>query len=155
MADVLLIDDDPALIPEQVRQAFPAPRYRVVVAATGAGVVLAALAVYSHAIFGSALTIGPGYRTVTYALAPQHGIVLILAYPIAFAGYLSLHTVSIRQLRSGELPFAGLANFVRLSEDPLFWLSLLAWSIGVNQRFDPSDSLTAQMPSLPRLASNQ
>src|SRR5436309_1970649 len=37
MAHVLLIDDDPALIPEQVRQAFPAPRYRVEVAGTGAG----------------------------------------------------------------------------------------------------------------------
>src|SRR6201996_4630895 len=35
MAHVLLIDDDPVLIPEQVRQAFPAPRYRVV-ACTGA-----------------------------------------------------------------------------------------------------------------------
>jgi DNA-binding NtrC family response regulator len=37
MAHVLLIDDDPVLIPEQVRQAFPAHRYRVVVARTGAG----------------------------------------------------------------------------------------------------------------------
>jgi two-component system nitrogen regulation response regulator GlnG len=36
MAHLLLIDDDSALIPEQVRQAFPAPRYRVEVAATGA-----------------------------------------------------------------------------------------------------------------------
>src|SRR5271163_2680146 len=36
MAHVLLIDDDPALIPEQVRQAFPAPRYQVEVAGTGA-----------------------------------------------------------------------------------------------------------------------
>src|SRR3954451_2407134 len=36
MAHLLLIDDDPALIPEQVRQAFPAPRYRVEVAGTGA-----------------------------------------------------------------------------------------------------------------------
>ena len=36
MAHVLLIDDDPALIPEQVRQAFAAPRYRVEVAGTGA-----------------------------------------------------------------------------------------------------------------------
>ena len=36
MAHLLLIDDDPALIPEQVRQAFPAPGYRVVVAGTGA-----------------------------------------------------------------------------------------------------------------------
>src|ERR1700732_5248616 len=36
MPHLLLIDDDPALIPEQVRQAFPAPRYRVEVAGTGA-----------------------------------------------------------------------------------------------------------------------
>src|ERR1700730_6205692 len=36
MAHVLLIDDDPVVIPEQVRQAFPAPRYRVEVAGTGA-----------------------------------------------------------------------------------------------------------------------
>jgi DNA-binding NtrC family response regulator len=36
MAHVLLIDDDPVVIPEQVRQAFPAPHYRVEVAGTGA-----------------------------------------------------------------------------------------------------------------------
>src|SRR6202040_530582 len=36
MAHVLLIDDDPGLIPEQVRQAFLGPRYRVEVAGTGA-----------------------------------------------------------------------------------------------------------------------
>src|SRR5437879_1583359 len=36
MAHVLLIDDDPVVVPEQARQAFPAPRYRVEVAGTGA-----------------------------------------------------------------------------------------------------------------------
>src|SRR5438874_3630949 len=36
MAHVLLIDDDPVVVPEQVRQAFPAPRHRVEVAGTGA-----------------------------------------------------------------------------------------------------------------------
>src|SRR3954463_13836947 len=36
MARLLLIDDDPALIPGQVRQAFPAPAHRVEVAGTGA-----------------------------------------------------------------------------------------------------------------------
>ncbi len=36
MAHLLLIDDDPALVPEQVRQTFPAPRHRVMVAGTGA-----------------------------------------------------------------------------------------------------------------------
>jgi two-component system nitrogen regulation response regulator GlnG len=36
MANVLLIDDDPDLIAEQVRHAFPGPRHRVDVAGTGA-----------------------------------------------------------------------------------------------------------------------
>jgi two-component system nitrogen regulation response regulator GlnG len=35
MDHLLLIDDDSVVIAEQVRQAFPAPRYRVVVAGTG------------------------------------------------------------------------------------------------------------------------
>lgn len=35
MAHLLLIDDDPDLIPEQVHQAFPAPSHRVEVAGTG------------------------------------------------------------------------------------------------------------------------
>lgn len=36
MPHLLLIDDDPVLLPEQMRQVFPAPRHRVTVAATGA-----------------------------------------------------------------------------------------------------------------------
>src|SRR6266852_8388652 len=36
MAHLLLIDDDPVLIPEQVRRTFPAPRYGVEVVGTGA-----------------------------------------------------------------------------------------------------------------------
>ena len=51
-------------------------------------------------------------------------LALVLAYPICFAGYLSLHEVSIRHLRSGEFPWAGLANFTRLFQDEVFWLSL-------------------------------
>jgi two-component system response regulator AtoC len=35
VAHILLIDDEPALIPKQVRQAFPAPTHRVEVAHTG------------------------------------------------------------------------------------------------------------------------
>lgn len=49
---------------------------------------------------------------------------LVLAYPIAYAGYLSLHEVNLRHLRSGEFPWAGLANFGRLLDDSVFWLSL-------------------------------
>ncbi len=52
------------------------------------------------------------------------GLALVLAYPICFAGYLSFHEVSIRHLRAGEFPFAGLANFSRLFQDDVFWLSL-------------------------------
>ena len=36
MAHLLLIDDDPVLVPKQVRQAFPAPSYRIEVTGTGA-----------------------------------------------------------------------------------------------------------------------
>jgi two-component system nitrogen regulation response regulator GlnG len=36
MSQLLLIDDDPDLVAEQVRQSFPAPRHRVVVAGSGA-----------------------------------------------------------------------------------------------------------------------
>ena len=36
MAQLLLIDDDPDLTPEQVRQAFPDPAHTVAVAGTGA-----------------------------------------------------------------------------------------------------------------------
>src|SRR6516225_3757863 len=36
MANLLLIDDDPDLLPDQVRQVFPAPAHRVEIAHTGA-----------------------------------------------------------------------------------------------------------------------
>jgi two-component system nitrogen regulation response regulator GlnG len=36
MAHLLLIDDDPALVPKQLRQTFPSPSHRVEVARTGA-----------------------------------------------------------------------------------------------------------------------
>jgi multiple sugar transport system permease protein len=51
-------------------------------------------------------------------------MVLVLAYPIYYAGYLSFHRVGIGQMRSGEFPFYGLGNYARLFSDPLFLLSL-------------------------------
>jgi len=48
----------------------------------------------------------------------------VLAWPVLYAGWLSLHEVSLRQLRTGELPFAGLANYARLVRDEVFWLAL-------------------------------
>ena len=50
--------------------------------------------------------------------------VLILAYPIMFAGYLSFHEVGPRELRSGEYAFNGLQNYKELFSDPVFWKSL-------------------------------
>ena len=35
MANLLLIDDDPDLLPDQMRQVFPAPAHRVEIAPTG------------------------------------------------------------------------------------------------------------------------
>jgi ABC-type sugar transport system permease subunit len=51
-------------------------------------------------------------------------LAVILAYPIAYAAYLSVHEVSLRQLRTGEFPWAGAANFARLFDDSVFWQSL-------------------------------
>jgi ABC-type sugar transport system permease subunit len=49
---------------------------------------------------------------------------LVLAYPIAYAAYLSLHKVSLAELRRGVFPFVGLDNYRRIFADPLFLLSL-------------------------------
>jgi multiple sugar transport system permease protein len=51
-------------------------------------------------------------------------LLAILAWPVLYAGWLSIHEVSLRQLRTGELPFAGLANYARLFADEIFWLTL-------------------------------
>jgi ABC-type sugar transport system permease subunit len=51
-------------------------------------------------------------------------LLLVLAYPILYAGWLSFHKVGIGQLRRGEFPFNGLDNYVRIFTDPLFALSL-------------------------------
>ncbi len=49
---------------------------------------------------------------------------LVLAYPIYYAGYLSLHRVGIGQMRKGVFPFYGLENYARVFSDPLFRLAL-------------------------------
>ena len=51
-------------------------------------------------------------------------LALVLAYPVLYAGYLSLHRVGLGQLRRGEFPFAGLDNYARLFDDRLFWVAL-------------------------------
>ncbi len=49
---------------------------------------------------------------------------LVLAYPIYYAGYLSVHKVGIAEIRRGVFPFYDWQNYARLFEDELFWLSL-------------------------------
>ncbi|MSP49557.1 MAG: sugar ABC transporter permease [Alphaproteobacteria bacterium] len=51
-------------------------------------------------------------------------LALVLAYPVIYAGYLSVHRVGLAQLRRGEFPFNGFDNFERLFEDRLFWVAL-------------------------------
>jgi len=49
---------------------------------------------------------------------------LVLAWPVLYAGYLSVHRVGLAQLRRGEFPFTGWENYGRVFEDPLFWTAL-------------------------------
>ena len=51
-------------------------------------------------------------------------LALVLAYPIYYAAYLSLHKVSLAELRRGIFPFVGLANYQRIFDDRLFLLAL-------------------------------
>ena len=68
--------------------------------------------------------LAPGRLALVLNLPALLCLVLILAYPIFYAGYLSFHQVSIRQLRRGEFPFIGWDNFTRLFNDDVFWLAL-------------------------------
>ena len=51
-------------------------------------------------------------------------LTLVLAYPILYAAYLSMHKVALAELRRGIFPFVGLDNYRRILSDPLFVLSL-------------------------------
>ncbi len=51
-------------------------------------------------------------------------LALVLAYPIYYAAYLSMHKVSLVQLRTGVFPFVGFGNYEKVLTDPLFLLSL-------------------------------
>ena len=49
---------------------------------------------------------------------------LVLAYPVGYAAYLSVHRVGLGQLRRGEFAFTGWENYGRVLEDPLFWVAI-------------------------------
>ena len=48
----------------------------------------------------------------------------IITYPLGYALFLAFHRVGLSQMRSGEMPYAGLRNFVYIFNDSVFWLSL-------------------------------
>jgi CIC family chloride channel protein len=58
----------------KVMQARTNPWVRVI----GAGAVLAGLYAASQALTGEGLTLGPGYRTVQWAIDPKHGLDLVV-----------------------------------------------------------------------------
>jgi multiple sugar transport system permease protein len=66
----------------------------------------------------------PGTLAVVMNLPTLVTLALVLAYPIAYAAYLSFHKVSLAELRRGVFPFVGIANYERIFSDPLFLLSL-------------------------------
>ncbi|MBN9487499.1 MAG: sugar ABC transporter permease [Alphaproteobacteria bacterium] len=51
-------------------------------------------------------------------------LALVLAYPVAYAGYLSVHRVGLAQLRRGVFAFSGWENYGRVLTDPLFWTAI-------------------------------
>ena len=51
-------------------------------------------------------------------------LTLVLAYPIFYAAYLSLHRVALADLRRGVFPFVGFDNYRRIFADPLFLTAL-------------------------------
>jgi len=67
---------------------------------------------------------GAGALALLLNLPASLVLLLVLAWPVLYAGWLSLHEVSLRQLRTGEMPFTGLANYARLFRDDVFWLAL-------------------------------
>lgn len=51
-------------------------------------------------------------------------LLAIIAYPVLYAFWLSIHEVTIRNLAQGQMPFVGLQNYRRLVNDPVFWRTM-------------------------------
>jgi multiple sugar transport system permease protein len=49
---------------------------------------------------------------------------LLIAYPLGYAFYLSIHEVTMSSLRSGNPSFVGLKNYLTVLQDPLFLTTL-------------------------------
>lgn len=51
-------------------------------------------------------------------------LLLIIGYPLVYAFYIAFHQVGLLELRTGDMPFVGLQNFLALIKDGVFWGSL-------------------------------
>ncbi|MBC7223960.1 MAG: sugar ABC transporter permease, partial [Anaerolineae bacterium] len=68
--------------------------------------------------------IGPGPLAFLLVLPALTFLVAIIAYPVLYALWLSVHDVTLKGLASGDMPFVGLKNYGTLFRDPVFWKTL-------------------------------
>jgi len=52
-------------------------------------------------------------------------LLAIIAYPVLYALWLSLHEVTLGGLAKGQTPFVGLQNYAKLLRDATFWRAML------------------------------
>jgi ABC-type sugar transport system permease subunit len=52
-------------------------------------------------------------------------ILAVVGYPVVYAAWVSFHLVGIRELRTGDAPWVGLANYASALADPVFGVSFL------------------------------
>jgi len=65
--------------------------------------------------------LGAGPLALLMILPALIFLLVIIAYPILFALYLSFREVTLKGLATGSMPFIGLENYARLLRDPVFW----------------------------------
>ncbi|NLE75432.1 MAG: sugar ABC transporter permease [Chloroflexi bacterium] len=51
-------------------------------------------------------------------------LLAIIAYPVLYALWLSIHDTTLKGLAQGQLQFVGLANYATLFRDPTFWRTM-------------------------------
>lgn len=68
--------------------------------------------------------LGPGPLAMLLVSPALLFLLAIIAYPILYAFWLSIHDVTLKGLAKGNLPYAGLANYLKMFRDPVFWRTM-------------------------------
>lgn len=68
--------------------------------------------------------LGPGQLAFLMVLPALIFLLAIIAYPILYALWLSVHEVTLKGLAKGDMPFIGLNNYAKLFRDPVFWRTM-------------------------------